>query len=233
MEGIEAVSSIKDIWMYAHRMIRSARQIINAELKPLNLSSAQGNILLHLLMGDSEMPQERLADELDIGKAAISRALASLEEKGYVTRKAHPFDKRARLVTLTEKATAIGSAVEGVYNHVFDIVRRGIPDEEYDRIVLLMSRIAGNLSAVQLSGVQAEVVTAETVPSEAVRQETVSPETPRTKAAQSVTARLEAVRPKSVPSKAEAVQSEVARSEEVQSEAPHQNHFDRKEANRC
>ncbi len=154
MGGIEAVSSIKEIWMYAHRMIRSARQIINAELRPLGLSSAEGNILLHLLMGDSEMPQEQLADELDIGKAAISRAIDSLEAKGYVMRKARPADKRAYLVALTEKAAAIGPAIESAYNHVFDIVRRGISDEEYDRIVLIISQIAGNLSDRQLSQLQ-------------------------------------------------------------------------------
>jgi len=150
------MSSIKDIWMYAHRMLRSARQIINAELKPLDLSSAQGNILLHLLMGDSEMSQERLADELDIGKAAISRAIDSLEEKGYVTRKEHPLDKRAHLVTLTEKAKAIGPAIEGVYNHVFDIVRRGIAEEDYDRMVHLMAHIAENLTSVQESASPSE-----------------------------------------------------------------------------
>ena len=145
--------SMKEIWMHAHRMIRSARQIINAELKPLGLSSAQGNILLHLLMGDgdSEMSQEQLADELDIGKAAISRAIDSLEEKGFVMRKTHPSDRRAHIVGLTEKAKAIGPTIEGIYNHVFDIVRRGIPHEEYDRMVRLMAHIAGNLSGTEMS----------------------------------------------------------------------------------
>lgn len=160
------MSSIKDVWMYAHRIVRSARQIINAELKPLNLSSAQGNILLHLLMGDTEMPQERLVDELDISKAAISRALDSLEKHGYVTRRAHLVDKRARLVALTEKAAAIGPAIDGVYNRIFDIVRQGISDDEYDRAVLMMSRIAGNLSAVESSAVQLSVAPSEIVQSE-------------------------------------------------------------------
>jgi predicted transcriptional regulator len=53
--------------------LRSARQIINAELEPLNLSGAEGNMLFLLLTGSNNLQQEQLAEQLDIGKAAVSR----------------------------------------------------------------------------------------------------------------------------------------------------------------
>ena len=78
--------SIQHIWLDMKEILRSARQKINAELEPLNLSSAEGDILFHLLTGSNNLQQEQLADRLDIGKAAVSRAVDSLEAKGYVTR---------------------------------------------------------------------------------------------------------------------------------------------------
>ena len=86
------MSGIRDIWLHAHNMIRSGRQIINKNLHPLGISSAEGNILLHLLTQGHEMAQEQLVDQLDVSKPAISRALASLEEKGYRPGSCHQLD---------------------------------------------------------------------------------------------------------------------------------------------
>ena len=54
------MSNIMDVWLHAHNMIRSARQIITKNLHPLGLSSAEGNVLLHLLTQGLEMGQEQL-----------------------------------------------------------------------------------------------------------------------------------------------------------------------------
>ncbi len=75
------MAEIQDIWLHAHNMIRSARQILNEDLRPLNLSSAEGNILLHLLLQGQEMGQEQLAEQLDISMPAVSRAIDLLELK--------------------------------------------------------------------------------------------------------------------------------------------------------
>src|SRR5512133_2893163 len=104
---------IRDIWLHAHHMIRSARKIINEALHPLNLSSAEGNILLHLLtqsqeMNHQEMGQEQLVEQLDISKPAVSRALDSLEQKGYVIRQEDPQDRRVHHIRLTDQARAFG-----------------------------------------------------------------------------------------------------------------------------
>src|SRR5512139_2231396 len=98
------MAEIRDIWLHAHNMIRSARQIINENLRPLNLSSAEGNILLHLLTQGQEVGQEQLVEQLDISKPAVSRALDSLESKGYVVRQRDPADLRARRILLSDKA---------------------------------------------------------------------------------------------------------------------------------
>lgn len=143
------MSEIRDIWLHAHDMLRSGRHIINENLRPLNLSSAEGNILLHLLTQGQEMGQEQLVEQLDISKPAVSRALDSLESKGYVSRSQDPADKRAHRIRLTESALKIGPAVEQIYNHVFSLALQGISQEEFDNCLRLFSRISENFAREQ------------------------------------------------------------------------------------
>jgi len=148
------MSEIRDIWLHAHNMIRSGRQIINKNLQPLGISSAEGNILLHLLTQSPEMAQEQLVDQLDVSKPAISRALASLDAKGYITRQLDTDDKRAHWIRLTNKALEIGPAIEQAYNHVFTLALQGISQEELDYFMKLFSRISENFAREQTAEVR-------------------------------------------------------------------------------
>jgi DNA-binding MarR family transcriptional regulator len=140
---------IRDIWLHAHNMIRSARHIINENLRPLNLSSAEGNILLHLLTQGQQMGQEQIVEQLDISKPAVSRALDSLYLKGYVTRQQDPADRRVNRVRLTDKAREIGPIVEQAYNQVYTLAVQGITDEELENFVSLFSRMSENFARQQ------------------------------------------------------------------------------------
>ena len=143
------MAEIRDIWLHAHNMIRSARQIVNENLRPLNLSSAEGNILLHLLTQSHEMGQEQLAEQLDISKPAVSRALDSLETKGFVARQQNLDDRRVHRVRLTDQARAIGPAVEQAYNQLYALAMQGISQEELDYFVKLFGRMSENFMRSQ------------------------------------------------------------------------------------
>lgn len=143
------MAEIQDIWLHAHKMIRSARQIINEGLRPLNLGSAEGNILLHLLMHSQEMSQEQLAEELDISKPAVSRALDSLETKSFVTRQQDPDDRRVHRVRLTDQAREIGPAVMQAYNQLYVLAVQGVSHEELDYFIKLFGRMSENFIRAQ------------------------------------------------------------------------------------
>ncbi|MGI5917677.1 MAG: MarR family winged helix-turn-helix transcriptional regulator [Anaerolineae bacterium] len=129
-------------------ILRSARRIINAELEPLNLSGAEGDILFHLLTGSDKIRQEQLAEQLDIGKAAVSRAIDSLESKRYVVRMRHPQDRRAYCVSLTDQALAVGADIVDIYERLYMLVRQGIADEDFAHIESVLSRVAANLQSM-------------------------------------------------------------------------------------
>ena len=141
------MAEIRDIWLHAHNMIRTGRQIINNHLRPLGLSSAEGNILLHLLTQGHEMGQEQLVEQLDVSKPAVSRTLNSMAMKGYVTRQPDPDDKRAHRIRLTDKALAIGPAVEQAYNRVYALAMQGITQDELEYFMELFAHISENFAS--------------------------------------------------------------------------------------
>ena len=136
------MSGIKDIWHYANNTINSARQMVNEALQPFGLSSAEGNILLHLLGGEKILRQEDLVEQLEISKPAISRALLSLERKGLITRERDPGDKRASRVNLTEAALLIGPKVQDIYEGVFGIATQGVSEEEITQFIEVFRRVS-------------------------------------------------------------------------------------------
>jgi DNA-binding MarR family transcriptional regulator len=138
------MADIRAVWLFANNILRSSRLIINEQLKPLELSSSEGNILLHLLTQDDPLPQEKIVAQLDISKPAVSRALKSLQRKGYIQREKDPNDKRASQVLLTERAREIGPQVEQVYNNVFAIASQGVSAEEIEAAVQLFARVSAN-----------------------------------------------------------------------------------------
>jgi DNA-binding MarR family transcriptional regulator len=137
---------IRDIWLYANNILWSSRQMINEKLKPLRLSSAEGNILLHLLTQEGPFRQEEIVAQLDISKPAVSRALKSLEAEGYVIREKDSVDRRASRVFLTERAREIGPEIEQIYNQVFSIASEGVSDEEINDFINLFARVSENLT---------------------------------------------------------------------------------------
>lgn len=141
------MSDIRDLWLFAHNIIRSSRQMINEGLKPLGLSSAEGNILLHLLTQNHEIQQEEIVEQLDISKPAVSRALKSLQEKGYVVREKDPSDRRASRVLLTGKALEIAPEIEQVYNQVYAIAAQGVSAQEIKDFIDLFGRVSASFSS--------------------------------------------------------------------------------------
>jgi len=143
------MTDIRDLWLHAHSLIRTARQIVNENLRPLHLSSAEGNILLHLWLQGHEMAQDQLVAQLEVSKPAISRGLAALEAGGFVTRRPDPHDRRGQHVRLTAQAMAIGPAVEQAYNQLYALAAEGFSQGELDEFIRLLGRVAENFRHAQ------------------------------------------------------------------------------------
>lgn len=137
---------LREFWIGLKAILRSARRLINARLIPLNLTSAEGDVLFHLIIEKSELTQESLAERLDIGKAAISRTVNSLVKKGYAQRQKNPADARAYHIILTKKANGISAEVLNIYNSVYELIKANISEDEFRLLSAVLKRINENLA---------------------------------------------------------------------------------------
>lgn len=136
---------IRKMWLDMKGVIRSARKIINAQLEPFGLTGTEGDLLFLLVTGSDNLQQEQLAEQLDIGKAVVSRAVDSLVSKGYVSRTRSNTDRRAYTINLTDKALKISKSITEVYDNLYSLARKGIADDDFINIETLLSRISKNL----------------------------------------------------------------------------------------
>lgn len=140
---------VRDIWIHMKAILRSARQIVNSELASLNLTGAQGDIIFHLLSTSEGLSQEMLAERLDIGKAAISRTVNSLDSKGYIHRERQADDSRTYRVTLTNTAKDVSERIEHAYRMVYEVSLRGISKSELQSFDRLLEKVYENLNSLE------------------------------------------------------------------------------------
>lgn len=81
---------------------RRWRQILDAQLRPYDLTDATWQPLLELQRHGRPMHPKEIAEALLLDKSSMVRILRTLEEKGFVTRTPDETDRRAFFVTLTD-----------------------------------------------------------------------------------------------------------------------------------
>lgn len=138
--------TIQEFWKDLKSVLSLARLAVNERLSQLDLASAAGDVIFHLIGEEFGLTQEELCERLNIGKAAISRTVDSLVLKGFVQRMKHPRDARAYLVSLTKKGLGISTRVSEAYDNVFQVIQRDISREELLNVSLLLNRIQNNLA---------------------------------------------------------------------------------------
>lgn len=81
---------------------RRWRQILDAQLRPYDLTDATWQPLLELQRHGRPMHPKEIAEALLLDKSSMVRILRTLEEKGFVTRELDETDRRAYYVRITE-----------------------------------------------------------------------------------------------------------------------------------
>ena len=108
--------------------------------------SAEDLLSVHYayLLAISHMPgcsQEEIAQELCVNKSTVARSLNYLEEKGYITRKPLPSDKRQFSVFPTEKMAAVLPEIKAASKEWRDYVSAGISEDELEIFDSVLSRM--------------------------------------------------------------------------------------------
>ena len=103
-------------WWVATDALLLAAQLVEAVQEGLarrgfrDVRPAHGFAFARISEGDATIAD--VAEHLGVSKQAAAQLVHQLEERGYVTRKEHPLDARAALLTLTQRGVACTLAAQ-------------------------------------------------------------------------------------------------------------------------
>src|SRR5689334_8600395 len=89
-----------------HDIARLLRKRFDQRARGLGLTRAQWQVLAHLARHEG-INQTGLAEILEIAAITLGRLIDRMEEAGWVERRPHPGDRRARLLYMAAKARPV------------------------------------------------------------------------------------------------------------------------------
>lgn len=102
---------------------------IARELKELGIMTSEYIFIVNIESG-SKCSQQDLCDYFVIDKAAATRAVSSLVEKGLVMREKNSSDRREYILSLTEKGEQIKPLIQEKLSNWTKILGRGLSEEQ-------------------------------------------------------------------------------------------------------
>jgi DNA-binding MarR family transcriptional regulator len=110
-------------------------------LGPLGLRPRHFGLLSHLAAADGQT-QQQLADALAIHRNAMVGLVDDLEQRGLVTRRRHPDDRRAHAVHLTTAARELLAQAQPVADEHDAELLAGLDELDQRQLVSLLQRLA-------------------------------------------------------------------------------------------
>lgn len=117
---------------------------LHERIAPLGLAPAQFMALLELWEGDG-LTQADLMERLDVEQATLANTLNRMERDGLIRRTAHPEDRRARLIWLTDRARHLEAEAKRAAASVNAEALTALDANDRDRLLDLMSRVIGRM----------------------------------------------------------------------------------------
>lgn len=130
------------------------QKIERTEMEKFGLKGPHAQTLLALSRYPEGITSVALCEVCEKDKAAISRSVAELEEKGMVLRnQVNGSANRAKL-TLTEKGIAAADAVSKRAQQAVEQAGAGLGDEQRTVFYQVLALVAGNLHAICKDGLK-------------------------------------------------------------------------------
>lgn len=102
-------------------------------------------VIMKILWEKNGVSQQELADELMKNKASITSLIENMEKKDLVSRKTNSFDKRSKMVSLTEKGKDIRMNIDGYFKKVTREFIKNIDTGKLDITKDVLEKMLSNL----------------------------------------------------------------------------------------
>lgn len=132
---------------------RLQRARFDARARDLGLTRAQWRVIATIRLREG-MSQTDVASQLEVSNVTAGRIIDKLEERGWVERRPHPDDRRARCLYLMPAATPMLGRLSDLGADEERIALDGLSDGERAALDGLLVRIIGNMAdlSVDLQG---------------------------------------------------------------------------------
>uniref|UniRef100_UPI00356305DF MarR family winged helix-turn-helix transcriptional regulator n=1 Tax=Castellaniella sp. TaxID=1955812 RepID=UPI00356305DF len=131
-----------------HDVSRLRRMVFDEFMKPLNVTRSQWWVLAHLARRDG-MTQSDLAQELEVGKAALGGLIDRLEAGDFVQRRPDGVDRRVKRIYLKNTGTRMLEEMHLRSNEMSDRILEGLSEDQRQSLVDMLTVIKHNLRGIQ------------------------------------------------------------------------------------
>lgn len=130
--------------MLLYRAFHAQRSYLQPYLDEIGLGVGQPKMIAYLA-AHQPCRQKELSAYFEIDRAAVSRMLDSLEKKGFVTHKSDENNRRAELVTLTEKGKTANKIWQTHCGEMEQVLLDGFTASEREQFSQYLYRAYQNL----------------------------------------------------------------------------------------
>lgn len=115
------------------------------DLKRHDLTLTQTRVLGVLVEAGGQVTQKKIEDDLQVSHPTVVGLVSRMEQKGFLTTRSDPMDRRNKLVELTDKAQKLDEVIDmTVAQHDAQLLR-GFTEQEQETLKEFLSRISHNL----------------------------------------------------------------------------------------
>ena len=125
---------------------RQLRRLFDLRVRDLGLTAVQARLLL-ALGKFPESNQAFYAERIEVEPSTLTRLADRMEEAGWIERKPDPEDRRARILTLTDKAEDIVLPLREIVDQLVEDILDGISTDDRERLARLLEIVGENMTA--------------------------------------------------------------------------------------
>ncbi|WP_349904319.1 MarR family winged helix-turn-helix transcriptional regulator [Parafrigoribacterium humi] len=125
------------------RLARDVRTALDQRFAAYDLTSQQAAVLIHVYAG--EVSPRRIGELLGTDTAGMSRLLDRLESKGLIRRAADPGDRRAIVVSLTDRGASLIPQLPPLFEVVGSELASGLTEDEVEATLRVLQSMLHNL----------------------------------------------------------------------------------------
>lgn len=115
------------------------------DLKRHDLTLMQTRVLGFLAEVGGQATQKEIEDDLEVSHPTVVGLVFRMEQKGFLTTRPDPMDRRNKLVELTERARELDQEIDSTVAQHDAQLLHGFTEQEQEMLKAFLSRINRNL----------------------------------------------------------------------------------------